>query len=47
MQGGDRLVCATRHFHEPEAAQPSGLPVGDQIDVFDRPIGAKKLLNGF
>jgi hypothetical protein len=29
VQGGDRLFCATRHFYEPEAAQPSRFSVGD------------------
>ncbi len=43
----NRLVPTARHFHEPEAAQPPGFPVGDQIDAFNRPIGAKKLLNCF
>ena len=47
VEGGNGLVPTVHHFHEPEATQPPGFPVGDQIDVFDRPIGAKKLLNCF
>ena len=45
VQRSDRIIGTAFHLDEAEAARPAGVPVGDQVDRLDRPIGLEEVLD--